>query len=107
MIDLALFFFQDGGFFNSGNLLEDTQNDEGTKLNFVPPRLKPDGTVLLANRAKDNLLKKVLPQWKNKQNCMRGSEIKHCKDEVVKIMNVYVNIYMFIFSSIVLGPTSI
>lgn len=38
---------------------------------------------------------------------MRGSEIKHCKDEVVKIMNVYVNIYMFIFSSRVLGPTSI
>lgn len=29
---------------------------------------------------------------------MRGSEIKHCKDEVVKIMNA---------SSIVLGPTSI
>lgn len=57
MIALALFFFQDGGFFYSGNLLEDTQYDEGTKLNFVPPRLKPDGTVLLANRAKDNLLK--------------------------------------------------
>lgn len=64
---------------------------------IFPPLLKPDGTVLLANRAKDNLLKKVLPQWKNKQNCMRGSEIKHGKDEVGSEDNECLREYLYVY----------